>query len=282
MLVRMCSEEDYTCAVIHHGHRLSFLTTFVLSLAASQTSLFCSDCSTVANLDAKSSEHNGCQSRARRKSEILKNSATTQTRLKVYMAVRPTKQPKKRKGPSEDHVPSVSDRAHDFPDDVGLDMHSEDEADGNVDEDDGEDDGVEDFPELDPDSDSEDDDSEEFVDEGGSEDEQDEDSEQDQWDEVDDGTEVDEELDIKLFPDAKIIKSKITGRPKKVYPEIIPDYDSDSSTEDVRIIDCVYMFKEVLTSFLHFRLDIRTDRILIEWGMCQCTGTMTSRTSGTT
>lgn len=32
---------------------------------------------------------------------------------------------------------------------------------------------------------------------------------------------------------SKTVISKITGQPKQVYPPIEPDYDSDSSTEDV-------------------------------------------------
>ena len=39
--------------------------------------------------------------------------------------------------------------------------------------------------------------------------------------------------DLHIFPEAKVITSEITGQPKKVYPEIEPDYDSDSSTEEV-------------------------------------------------
>ncbi|KAG8932214.1 Ribosome biogenesis protein erb1 [Tulasnella sp. 418] len=35
-----------------------------------------------------------------------------------------------------------------------------------------------------------------------------------------------------VYPKPKIIKSDITGKPKRVYPEIEPEYDSDSSTED--------------------------------------------------
>ncbi|KAH9062080.1 BOP1NT-domain-containing protein [Lactarius vividus] len=38
--------------------------------------------------------------------------------------------------------------------------------------------------------------------------------------------------DLRIFPKAKTVISDITGRPKKIYPEIEPDYDSDSSTED--------------------------------------------------
>lgn len=40
---------------------------------------------------------------------------------------------------------------------------------------------------------------------------------------------------VNIGPKAKIITSNITGRPKRVYPEIEPDYDSDSSTEEVRV-----------------------------------------------
>jgi ribosome biogenesis protein ERB1 len=33
--------------------------------------------------------------------------------------------------------------------------------------------------------------------------------------------------------DGETVISNITGRPKRVYPEIDPEYDSDSSTEEV-------------------------------------------------
>ena len=38
---------------------------------------------------------------------------------------------------------------------------------------------------------------------------------------------------INTGPKGKTVLSKVTGRPKRVYPDIEPDYDSDSSTEDV-------------------------------------------------
>lgn len=38
---------------------------------------------------------------------------------------------------------------------------------------------------------------------------------------------------LHLFPKPKAVVSDITNQPKLVYPEIEPDYDSDSSTEDV-------------------------------------------------
>lgn len=47
------------------------------------------------------------------------------------------------------------------------------------------------------------------------------------------GEETDSEPDVKVGLRGKAIISDITGRPKRVYPNIEPDYDSDSSTEDV-------------------------------------------------
>ena len=48
-------------------------------------------------------------------------------------------------------------------------------------------------------------------------------------------TDVDSEdgADEKPPLDGKTVISKITGRPKRVYPEVAPEYDSDSSTEEV-------------------------------------------------
>ena len=67
---------------------------------------------------------------------------------------------------------------------------------------------------------------------------EDEDGSEDE-DEKDGSTEEDEDndsdtLDHEIFPRAKTVISDITGKPKRVYPEIEPEYDSDSSTEDVR------------------------------------------------
>ena len=98
-----------------------------------------------------------------------------------------------------------------------LEMLSEDEQDEEPESDDGD---HEEFPEIDAASDSED---EEEEDENG------EDEEEDYYSSDASGT--DEKLPI--FPKAKVVISNITGEPKKVYPEIEPDYDSDSSTEDV-------------------------------------------------
>jgi hypothetical protein len=79
-------------------------------------------------------------------------------------------------------------------------------------------------------------------------------------------TDVDEQDDADEEPplDGKTVISNITGRPKRVYPEIVPEYDSDSSTEEVRKL---FLFS------LPLMLCIRTP---IESGIFQCTGMMTS------
>ena len=99
-----------------------------------------------------------------------------------------------------------------------LEMLSEDEQDEVPESDDGD---YEEFPEIDAASDTE-----EEEDEGEEEDEDEE-----EGDYSSDASGSDEKLPI--FPKAKVVISDITGEPKKVYPEIDPDYDSDSSTEDV-------------------------------------------------
>jgi len=105
-----------------------------------------------------------------------------------------------------------------LPQDVGLEMLSEDEEEEQPLPDGDSDDGdVEEFPEIDASTSEED---EEVVDD---EEEEDEESS----DETDD--------DISPFPKPKTIISDITGKPKRVYPEIEADYDSDSSTEEVSV-----------------------------------------------
>lgn len=72
--------------------------------------------------------------------------------------------------------------------------------------------------------------------------EEEEDTPDEEEDESDDsGSEQDDEDDfmhgterIVPFPVATTVVSDITGQPKRIYPEIEPDYDSDSSTEEVR------------------------------------------------
>ncbi|KAJ7095181.1 NUC169 domain-containing protein [Mycena belliarum] len=100
-----------------------------------------------------------------------------------------------------------------------LEMLSDDEGSDDAVSDDGQ---VDDFPEIDAASDS---------DTGGEKDTDEEDS--GGTDEEDFLAEdSDDSLDRDIFPKPKTIISDITGQPKRVYPEIEPDYDSDSSTED--------------------------------------------------
>jgi len=82
---------------------------------------------------------------------------------------------------------------------------------------------VDEFPEIDTRSDSS---SNASGEDGGDGDDDgdDEDTEED---------ESEEDSDLHIFPKPKTIISDITGQPKRVYPHIEPDYDSDSSTEDV-------------------------------------------------
>lgn len=99
-----------------------------------------------------------------------------------------------------------------------LEMLSDEEDAGDTSSDDGQ---VDEFPEIVDESESDESDFEE------EEDESQEDGEHD-----DEGAESDDSL--RIFPKAKVVVSEITRQPKTVYPEIEPDYDSDSSTEEVR------------------------------------------------
>jgi ribosome biogenesis protein ERB1 len=99
-----------------------------------------------------------------------------------------------------------------------LEMMSDEEAGGGVDSDDGQ---LEEFPEIDVASDSEEE-----------EDESDEQSDGESYDDNEEEEESDDS-EIPLFPKSKNVISDITGKLKRIYPEIEPDYDSDSSTEDV-------------------------------------------------
>jgi len=126
---------------------------------------------------------------------------------------------KKRKQTINEQLDAIN--AVHFPD-GGLDLlEEEDEPEQESDSD-----NVDAFPEIDAGSDTdEEDEGESPVDDEGSS--ESEDVEQDDQDAFSDD-------DLHIFPRAKTIISDITGQPKKVYPEIEPDYDSDSSTEDVR------------------------------------------------
>jgi ribosome biogenesis protein ERB1 len=83
------------------------------------------------------------------------------------------------------------------------------------------------FPEIDAASDSEE--------EGSFGDEEDEEDSEGTDEEDFEEENSDDSLDRDIFPKPKTIISDITGHPKRVYPEIEPDYDSDSSTEDVSV-----------------------------------------------
>lgn len=141
------------------------------------------------------------------------------------------KNSRKRKAVVEEevHVPDEQTFPKSF---GGLEIASEDEGEDGEKSDDGE---VDEFPEIDTSSDTEDE-------EDGDDDEDDEEEDEDEEDEEEEGdeedessTDVDEDDDeLHIFPKAKTVVSDITGKPKRVYPPIEPDYDSDSSTEDVR------------------------------------------------
>jgi len=142
-----------------------------------------------------------------------------------------------------------------------LEMLSEDEQDEEPESDDGD---YEEFPEIDAASDTEDEDEEETNEEDEGEDE-------DEETYSSDTSGSDRKLPI--FPKAKVVISDITGEPKKVYPEIEPDYDSDSSTEDVSTSPAPALTNELRT--VAFRPPTESET-------SPCTGTMTCRTLGTT
>ena len=113
---------------------------------------------------------------------------------------------RKRKAPTPGHAPQdgqpLSANA--------LEMLSEDEQDEVPESDDGD---YDEFPGIDAASDTED--------------------EEDEGEEDYSSDASGSDKGLHIFPKAKVVISDITGEPKKVYPEIEPDYDSDSSTEDV-------------------------------------------------
>ena len=133
---------------------------------------------------------------------------------------------RKRKHDSEDVLEPVS-----FSQAVNLDMGSDEEGEGSGS---GSDDGqVDEFPEIDTRSDSEEEDFSGIEQGNESEDDDDDD---DGEEEEEESTSSDSDSGLHIFPESKTIVSQITGQPKRVYPEIEPDYDSDSSTEDVRLL----------------------------------------------
>ncbi|KAI9067600.1 BOP1NT-domain-containing protein [Trametes sanguinea] len=141
-------------------------------------------------------------------------------------AVETKKLSKKRKAAQEEEETPASAPAA-FPQEVGLEMGSEDEGEEGEDvSDDGE---VDEFPEIDARSDTEDEAEDGDEEDDESEEDEDEEDEED-LDEDDDSDASDESLHV--WPKPKTVVSDITGQPKRVYPEIEPEYDSDSSTED--------------------------------------------------
>ena len=119
----------------------------------------------------------------------------------------------------------ASDSEH-FPD-GGLDLLSGDEDEDGPVQEESDNDGVDAFPEIDVGSDTDEEDERSSGDN--------EDHSESEGEEQDD-EDVSSDDDLHIFPRAKTVISDITGHPKKVYPEIEPDYDSDSSTEDVRAL----------------------------------------------
>ncbi|KAH0839680.1 ribosome biogenesis protein ERB1 [Lanmaoa asiatica] len=123
----------------------------------------------------------------------------------------------KRKEPDHDE-----DHKSAFAEAVRLEMLSDEEKrEGKNEESDEE---VDEFPEIDAGTNS------------GSDDESDGDQESDEDEgEEDEGSSPlgsESDSDVHIFPKSRNIISEITGHPKRVYPEIEPEYDSDSSTED--------------------------------------------------
>ncbi|KAF8917800.1 NUC169 domain-containing protein [Mucidula mucida] len=116
---------------------------------------------------------------------------------------------KRKQRADEDAAPALFSAA------VDMAMHSDEEGDN---EDSDANDEVDEFPEIDAQSDSEEYDSAA-------------DAEEDEDDEADDD-DASSDNEHHIFPRPKTVVSDITGQPKRVYPEIEPDYDSDSSTED--------------------------------------------------
>ena len=102
-----------------------------------------------------------------------------------------------------------------------LEMLSDEEDDEDVSSDDGQ---LDAFPEIVDESDTD-----ESEEDEGEEEEEDEKSE----DEDEDESEAESDDSLHVFPKAKTVVSDITKQPKVVYPEIEPEYDSDSSTEEV-------------------------------------------------
>ncbi|KAF8559034.1 BOP1NT-domain-containing protein [Imleria badia] len=101
-------------------------------------------------------------------------------------------------------------------------LSDEETREGEEGEDEESDEEVDEFPEIDAESDSGSD---------GASDEDEDEGEDDEGSSPSD-SDSDSSSDVDIFPKPKDIISEITGHPKRVYPEIEPEYDSDSSIED--------------------------------------------------
>ncbi len=126
----------------------------------------------------------------------------------------PQKNALKRKEALEDEIPEADELGGGL---ANLEMSTDEEGDDDASSDDGK---IDEFPEIDEGSSDED--------EERSQSEADDDDEEDEFTDEDSDTPSHD-----IFPRSKTVISDITGHPKRVYPEIEPEYDSDSSTEDV-------------------------------------------------
>ncbi|TFY81834.1 hypothetical protein EWM64_g2178 [Hericium alpestre] len=123
---------------------------------------------------------------------------------------------KRKQAPAKEPEPSDEEALPE----VGLEMLSDEERENGASDSEG--DAIDEFPEIDARSDTSEEEDAEGLEEGDGEEDEDETDE----------TEAESDDEIRIFPKLKTVISDITGQPKKVYPDIEPDYDSDSSTED--------------------------------------------------
>jgi hypothetical protein len=130
------------------------------------------------------------------------------------------------------------------------------------------------FPEIDVNSDSEIETGPEEVVDGDEEESEDDGEDETDGEDEDEENSQGEDEELHIFPKSKTITSEITGQPKRVFPEIDPEYDSDSSTEDVMHITFVHDSR-IFSSLCTFRLQIVSATF-------RCIGTTICHTSDTT
>lgn len=156
-----------------------------------------------------------------------------------------TKRPDKRK-----HVVEEDVQPNELPTQGHLEMLTDEEDEDALSSDDGQ---VDEFPEIVAESDSDDQSS----------------GEEEVEDEEEEDTDSDSDS-LHIFPKAKTVVSSITKQPKLVYPDIYPDYDSDSSTEEVNLGYTKLDYIKILSS-----------RHRTELAMFLCTGMTIYHTLGT-